>query len=377
ATDKRVGKTAFGNYVGRILSGLSGRETPWGAIIMTHSRGGPPEPPIVNIFEKGDGRPAKELTPEEMFNRRFQPAFLENLLKFGLHGGSDVFEDALILSEYMNAYERRTGRDAPSLSIIGCRRAGAGYFHEFAVSNVDLGLARAAECQGNYILHEGSGGEHPPVKVDSTITLIPADSDLDKLTDFPGLSATDLVILAHCQPETAGLDRIAQVEERLKERNPDLPILRSLFEPEILGDQQELAATLKGKRAYCFTTAPEIVKDRLAAALERDYGVKMIGVSCHLSRDDLMRKDIEEVLALPEPPEAFVIEIKARGVEAARHIHESSGLPYYYINNVPRQVDPEGNPVPGNPDLDEAIHNVLTAGAERFNNRRGTDFPTG
>jgi predicted GTPase len=206
---------------------------------------------------------------------------------------------------------------------------------------------------------------------------VPSNSDLGLLTDFPGLPATDLVILAHCQPETADTDTIARVEERIKERNPDLPIVRSLFEPEILGDQEELAKKLAGKRAYCLTTAPEIVKDRLSDAMERDYKCKMLGVSCHLSRDDLMRKDIQAVLASPEPPEAFFIEIKARGVEAARLISETSGLPYYYINNVPKQVDRKGNLVPGNPDLDREIHRVLTAGAERFNKRRGTDFPTG
>jgi len=235
ATDKRVGKTAFGNYMARLIGGMMDTPTPWTPIIMTHSRGGPPVPPVLHIYRKiNDGRPAAELEPEEMFSRRFQPEFLEKLLDFGLHGASDVFEDALIISQYLDHFEARTGSAAKQVCVVGCRRAGAGYFHEFAVSNVDLGLEKAAECPGNYIIHEGSGGEHPPVKVDATITLVPTDTDTRLLRDFPGLDATDLFILAHCQPETATAEVIAGVESALRERNPTAPVIRTLFEPELL-----------------------------------------------------------------------------------------------------------------------------------------------
>ncbi|MEA1997578.1 MAG: hypothetical protein U9N45_08050, partial [Gemmatimonadota bacterium] len=240
ATDKRVGKTAFGVYVAALMSGLRKTPTPWSSISVTHSRGGPPEPPVLAIFnEPRDGKSPSDMTLEELYSRRFRPEFLERLLSFGLHGASDVYEDALILSEYLNAFEASQGggaEEVPRMHIVGCRRAGAGYFHEFAVSNVELGIQAANSSKGDFILHEGSGGEHPPVKVDGTIMLIPADTDLELLEDFPGLDTTDLVILAHCQPETAGLERIESIERILGERCREVPVMRTFFEPEVIGD---------------------------------------------------------------------------------------------------------------------------------------------
>jgi len=374
ATDKRVGKTTFGIYIAALMSGLRQIETPWSAITMTHSRGGPPEPPVLAIYnDPHDDKDPSQMPLEELYNRRFRPEFLERLLDFGLHGASDVYEDAMILSEYLNAYEAG-GKEVPRMHVVGCRRAGAGYFHEFAVSNVELGIKAANNSGGNFILHEGSGGEHPPVRVDGTITLVPSDTDQELLLDFPGLDTTDLIIMAHCQPETADRATMEAVERIIGERNGKTPIVRTFFEPEVLGEQQAVAAGLKGKRAAYFTTAPRSVEKRLADALVGDYDLQSVQVSFSLTRDQVMRSEIDRLMAATDAPEVFLMEIKARGVEGAGYLREKYGTPVFYVNNVPRQVDKAGVRMPDNSQMDELIAAALNSYVDRFNRRKGTDF---
>lgn len=377
ATDKRVGKTAFGVYVAALMSGLRGIDTPWSSISITHSRGGPPMPPVLSIYNNpGDGKPASAMELDELYNRRFHPEVLERLLDFGLHGASDVYEDALILSEYLTAFEKENpGAETPKMHVIGCRRAGAGYFHEFAVSNVEKGLEAAGTASGDFIIHEGSGGEHPPVAVDGTITLVPADSDEELLEDFPGMDTTDLIILAHCQNETAAPEKIAAVEGVLAARARNARILRTLFEPEVIGSTEEVHAALKGKRAALFTTAPQIVEKRLSGALERDYGVEVVRISFTLARHHAMVAEIDELMKGSAPPEVFLMEIKARGVEGAGYIRKTYGAPVMYVNNVPRQVDGDGNLMPDNSELDAEIVNALNTSVGRFNARGESQFP--
>lgn len=376
ATDKRVGKTAFGVYIAALMSGIRGPDTPWSSISITHSRGGPPEPPVLDIYRNpADTKSPSGMSLEELYSRRFTPEFLERLLDFGLHGASDVYEDALILSEYLTAWEAANpGVETPRMHVIGCRRAGAGYFHEFAVSNVELGLAAANRTEGNFILHEGSGGEHPPVRVDGTITLVPADTDLALLEDFPGLDTTDLVILAHCQPETVDAVRIDEVERILAGRNPELAVARTYFEPEVIGARQEVEG-LRGRSVAFFTTAPKNVEKRLALALENVYGVKVKRICFSLARDDRMRADIDELMADSRPPDLFLMEIKARGVEGARYAREKHGRGVMYVNNIPRHVGADGNAMRDNSGLDRLILDALNKAVRRYNAREGTWFP--
>ncbi|MBW7997906.1 MAG: hypothetical protein FVQ81_15320 [Candidatus Glassbacteria bacterium] len=377
ATDKRVGKTAFGVYVAALMSGLRGIATPWSSITITHSRGGPPKPPVLSIFNNpDDNKPASEMELDELYGRRFCPEVLERLLDFGLHGASDVYEDALILSEYLTAYEQENpGAETPAMHVIGCRRAGAGYFHEFAVSNVEQGLEAAETAGGDFILHEGSGGEHPPVAVDGTITLVPADSDEELLEDFPGMDTTDLIILAHCQDETAGSEKIASVERVLAARARNAKILRTLFEPEVIGSSGEVHAALRGRQAALFTTAPQIVEKRLSAALERDYAVEVVKTSFTLARHHAMVAEIDELMKSSSPPEVFLMEIKARGVEGAGYIRKNYGVPVLYVNNVPHQVDNSGAVLADNSGLDAEIINALNRSVERYNKREGANTP--
>ncbi len=377
ATDKRVGKTAFGVYVAALMSGLRGTATPWSSISITHSRGGPPEPPVLAIFNNPhDGKPAAGMELDELYGRRFHPEVLERLLDFGLHGASDVYEDALILSEYLTAWEKENpGAATPKMHVVGCRRAGAGYFHEFAVSNVELGLKAAESASGDFIIHEGSGGEHPPVAVDGTLMLVPSDTDIELLEDFPGMDTTDLIILAHCQHETASREGIAAVEAVLAARARHAKILRTLFEPEVIGSSAEVHGALRGKKVALFTTAPQIVEQRLSTALERDYGVEVIRTSFTLARHHAMIAEIDELMQGSSPPEVFLMEIKARGVEGAGYIRKNYGVPVLYVNNVPRQVDASGALLADNTGLDAEIISALNRAVGRFNEREGKSFP--
>jgi predicted GTPase len=377
ATDKRVGKTAFGVYVAALMSGLRETDTPWSSISITHSRGGPPEPPVLAIFNNpDDGEKVSEMELEELYDRRFHPQVLERLLDFGLHGASDVYEDALILSEYLTAWEKENpGAETPKTHVVGCRRAGAGYFHEFAVSNVELGLLAAERASGDFIIHEGSGGEHPPVAVDGTLMLVPSDTDIELLEDFPGMDTTDLIILAHCQDETASLEQIKAVEAVLAPRARNAKILRTLFEPEVIGSSAEIKAVLGGKKVALFTTAPKIVEKRLSTALERDYGVQVVKTSFTLARHHAMIAEIDELMKSSSRPEVFLMEIKARGVEGAGYIRKKYGVPVLYVNNVPRQVDSTGAVLADNTGLDSEIVKALNRSVERFNKREGKAFP--
>jgi predicted GTPase len=377
ATDKRVGKTAFGVYVAALMSGLRGAVTPWSSISITHSRGGPPSPPVLAICNnQPDNKPAAEMELAEIYNHRFRPEVLERLLDFGLHGASDVYEDALILSEYLTAWEKgHPGQATPQMHVIGCRRAGAGYFHEFAVSNVELGLAAAETSDGDFILHEGSGGEHPPVAVDGTITLVPADTDEELLEDFPGMDTTDLIILAHCQSETASSEKIDSVERVLASRARNAKILRTLFEPEVIGARDQVHAALRGKRVALFTTAPKTVEERLSGALERDYMVNVVRTSFTLARHHAMVAEIDELMKSAAPPEVFLMEIKARGVEGAGYIRRTYAVPVMYVNNVPRQVDKTGQTMPDNSSLDGEILKALNRAVQRFNAREKKAVP--
>jgi len=59
------------------------------------------------------------------------------------------------------------------------------------------------------------------------------------------------------------------------------------------------------------------------------------------------------------PPEVFLMEIKARGVEGAGYIRKTYGTPVLYVNNVPRQVDSSGAIMADNTALDREIINAL------------------
>ncbi len=369
ATNKRVGKTAFGSYIGGLICGINGIDTPFKPVIITHSRGGPPDPPLIEIHRKESEKKPEELTKKELLSSRFKPEYLARLLDFSLHGASDVFEDALIISTYLDSLEKE-GKEVPYISLIGCRRAGAGYYNEFAVSNVDRGIKKANSSGANLIIHEGSGAEHPPAAVDGVIFFVPSDVDIDLLRDFPGLEKALLFILANCQRETSDPGKISKIKDVLKEKNPTAEVFLTRFEPEAVSSP----ADLKGKKALFLTTAPDYILEKLSAQLSEKYDLEITETLNNLDRDEEMKYSIDRAVK-ENSPDCLLVEIKARGVEGARYAENKYSLDYFYINNIPRLVNGDFSPAEKNNDMDRAILKCVSRAVKKFNTANKKSFP--
>ncbi|MFW6134531.1 MAG: hypothetical protein ACOC5R_03025 [Elusimicrobiota bacterium] len=365
ATDKRVGKTAFGSYIGNLACGIKGIDTKWKPIIITHSRGGPPDPPLIDIYKKESSKSVEDLTVKELLSSRIKPEYLGKLVDFGLHGASDVFEDALILSAYLDQWEQNH-KSAPYISMVGCRRAGAGYFNEFTVSNADKGIIKANKSEANLIIHEGSGAEHPPVDVDGIIFLIPSDVDIKLLKNFPGIEKAVLFIIANYQKETIGEDkeRIDRIKSVIGKRITDIPIILTQFVPEAIVDPDKL----KGKKVGFFTTAPDYILNKLSKNLQDTYGCEVVGCFNNLDSDKEMKASID-YLGQQKKPDLLLFEIKARGVEGAKYGKKEHQIEYYYVNNIPRVVDKEFRVLKNNSVLDKSIIKAVENIDTRFNSK--------
>ncbi|MDA3793441.1 MAG: hypothetical protein PF545_07320 [Elusimicrobia bacterium] len=360
ATNKRVGKTSFGSYIGNLMCGIKmcgikRIDTKFKPIIITHSRGGPPDPPLIEVYKSSADKPAYELTKGELLTSRFKPEYLSRLLDFGLHGASDVFEDALRVSAYLDRWEESHNKVPPYISMIGCRRAGAGYFNEFVVSNAGKGIKKANESEADIIIHEGSGAEHPPVEVDGIIFFIPSDVDLELLDDFPGLEKSILFIIANCQKETAGPDRVKKINDILKKRSPDTKIVLTRFVPEVVAENPDL----KDKEVAFFTTAPNYILKKLALYIEKTYGCRVKESCNNLDNDIAMKKSIDRIEE-DGGVDFYLFEIKARGVEGAGYIRKKYKGRYFYINNIPLAVDEDFKDKKDNRSLDIAIIEAIT-----------------
>lgn len=369
ATNKRVGKTSFGSYIGCLISGMKGFSADWEPIIVTHSRGGPPEPVVLEIYRDRMNKDIKKITLEDIYTSRFRTDYLERLLDFNLHGASDVFEDALIISAYLDNWQR-LGESAPVISVIGCRRAGAGYFQEFTVSNVRKGVEKANEIKGNIVVHEGSGGEHPPVKVDGTIYLVPSDVDLDLLEDFPQIDSASLIIIANCQKESADISHLFEIEKIISEKNPYAGILWTQFVPEIIGPVEYL----KNKNTVLLTTAPGFILNKLKGIIENKYACKVKKTLNCLDRRQDMLNAIDQAVN-SNNIDYFIFEIKAQGVEGAKYVQIKHKKDFFYVNNIPQEVDRQLNPLPDNKNLDNKILKAVDNIVETFKKRENIKSP--
>ncbi len=369
ATNKRVGKTAFGSYVAGLICGIKGLETPWKPVLITHSRGGPPDPPLIEIYREGSSKKTEELTLNELLSSRFKPRYLSRLLDFNLHGASDVFEDALIISSYLDLIQEE-GKEVPYISLIGCRRAGAGYFNEFAVSNVKLGVKKANSIPANLVIHEGSGAEHPPVAVQGVVFLVPSDINPTELKNFPGLEKSILFIIANCQNESSTPEKVREIKKAIREKNLNSPVLLTRFEPEAIQKENNL----KGKKVFLLTTAPGYILERLSSQIQKKYGARVTGAANSLDRDEDMKKDIDRAVK-DDRPDKLLIEIKARGVEGAGYAWKKYGIDCCYINNVPVEVNNDFSAAPSNKRLDRAIVQSVNEAVKKFNSAAGRRFP--
>jgi cyclic 2,3-diphosphoglycerate synthetase len=300
-TGKRIGKTAVGGYVARLLG--ESREV----VVVAMGRGGPAEPQVADV------RPTVE-------------SLLE-LARSGQHAASDYLEDAALAG----------------VVTVGCRRCGGGFAGAPVVSNVREGARIAAEREPDLVVFEGSGAALPPVATRKRVLVASANQPPDLVAGYLNayrILISDLVILTMADDGSPSLrelkDAIADVKE--------IPVIATSLRPRPVED-------VSGRRVAFFSTAPEHVLPLLAHHLRDEHGADVVHVSGNLAKRRHLREELERVDA-----DVYLVEIKAAAIDVVAEAAHERGLEVVFADN-------EVRPLPGEPDLDE--HLVALADAAR------------
>lgn len=317
-TGKRIGKTAVSAYAARLI-----HKNEYNPCVVAMGRGGPEEPEIV----RGD---QIEITPQ----------FLMEQSDKGIHAASDHWEDALM----------------SRILTIGCRRCGGGMVGDVFITNMKKGAQLANEVDSDFVIMEGSGAAIPPVKTDKHIVLVGVNQPLMNIENFFGpfrIGLADLVVLTMCEEPMASAEKIKQVEDLVKEVNPEAKVIPTVFRPKPLAD-------ITGKNVLFATTAPESIKSVLVDHLENKYDCKVVGTTPHLSNRPLLQKDIEKYI---DEADVMLTELKAAAVDVATKDSLEAGLEVVYCDNIPIVIDEKYG------SLSEAIINVVDSSIEAFNSK--------
>jgi cyclic 2,3-diphosphoglycerate synthetase len=149
-TGKRVGKTAIGGLVGRVLKKLNLKPA-----IITLSRGGPNKPIIV----RGD-------------KIKIDLKYLLDIDKKGMHASSDCFEDAL----------------TAQVATFGCRRCGGGFAGKAMVTVVDTGVSDTGRKRSYRTRNKNgqsyTGHGYHPAHRDIGRLYDPAENTLRRSSDY-------------------------------------------------------------------------------------------------------------------------------------------------------------------------------------------------
>jgi cyclic 2,3-diphosphoglycerate synthetase len=285
-TGKRIGKTAMGGLVGRVL-----KEMKMKPAIVTLSRGGPTKPIVV----RGD----------EM---KLDLDYLLNIDAHGIHASSDCFQDAL----------------SAGVPTFGCRRCGGGMAGRPVVTVVDAGVRMAQKASYvKSVIVEGSGASVAEIQTDKVILMMdilqPAEILEGYMTPLRILYA-DLVVLNMCEDFLVDQQKIDRVIRRIREVKPKVRIATAVIRPFLREPKK-----VKGKKIFLVTTAPKEVMPFLAKYLEKKYGCKVVGMSYNLSiRPEL----IQDLKALKKSKADFVVtELKAAAIAVAVKEAKKAGLP--------------------------------------------------
>ncbi len=314
-TGKRIGKTAVSAYAARLI-----HKKDYNPCVVAMGRGGPEHPEIVH----GD---KIELTPQYLMEQSDK----------GVHAASDHWEDALM----------------SRILTIGCRRCGGGMVGDVFITNMKKGAELANEVDSDFVIMEGSGAAIPPIKTDKHIVLVGANQPIINIEKFFGpfrINLGDLVVITMCEEPMASIQKVEQIENFIKDINPDAIVIPTVFRPKPLGD-------IKGKNILFATTAPDSIKDVLVEHLEDFYGCKVIGTTPHLSNRPLLQKDIEKHI---DQVDVMLTELKAAAVDVATKDALEAGLEVVYCDNIPIVTD--GN----NERLDQAIITVVDGAIDSF-----------
>lgn len=316
-TGKRIGKTAVSGFCSRLLN-KNGYEP----CVVAMGRGGPEEPEIVH----GD-------------EIKLTPNFLLEQSEKGVHAASDHWEDALM----------------SRIPTIGCRRCGGGMAGEVFLTNMKEGAKLANEIDSKFVTFEGSGAAIPPIKTNKNIVLVGANQPINNIIKYMGpyrVGLGDLIIITMCEEPMASKEKIEYLEEKIKEINPDVKVISTVFRPKPLED-------ISGKNILFTTTAPKAVQDELINYLETNYNCKVVGVSSNLSNRPLLRKDIEKYI---DEVDVMLTELKAAAVDVATKDAIDAGLDVVYCDNIPVAVDYTY------PDLEKSIIDLVETAIFEFNN---------
>jgi cyclic 2,3-diphosphoglycerate synthase len=306
-TGKRVGKTAVSAHAARVLA-ASGRDP----VVVAMGRGGPAEPEPIDP----GGRP---IGVQDLLTRS----------RSGQHAASDFLEDAVVAG----------------VPTVGARRCGGGLAGAPYLSNVWEAARLAAASAPGLVLLEGSGAAIPPVAADRTLLVTSAARAPDAFGSGLGpyrVLVSDMVVLTMCEPPLASPPQVERVRDAIHALRPELPVIATVLDP-VPGEP------LDGAQVTYFTTAPAEIHDRLAASLERSYGVHVQAVVGSLADRAVLRAD----LGRPEVAGAdvFLVELKAAAVDVVAEAADRLGRRIVFCDNRPRALQ-------GEADLDAALRDL-------------------
>ena len=290
-TGKRIGKTAVSAYAARLIHNRK-----YNPCIVAMGRGGPEKPEIV----RGD---LIKLTPEYLMEQSDK----------GVHAASDHWEDALM----------------SRILTIGCRRCGGGMLGDVFLTNMKKGAELANDVDADFVIMEGSGAAIPPIKTNRHIVLVGLNQPIENIKSYFGpfrIKLADLVILTMCEEPMASPEKVKEVEEFIKDINPEAEVISTVFRPKPVDD-------IGGKNILFATTAPDSIKDVLVSYLEENYGCKVVGTTSHLSNRPLLQKDIEKYI---DEADIMLTELKAAAVDVATKDALKAGLGVVYCDNIPK-----------------------------------------
>ena len=288
ATGKRVGKTAVGVSVARLLDreGID-------PVVVCMGRGGPPEPEYVNAHEM-----------------KLDADTLIDVAREGGHAASDYWEDALL----------------SQVPTVGCRRCGGGMAGTPVASNVMAGARVADQGDHHFVIMEGSGATFAPVYTDRRLVIVGGAQPIDNVLHYLGefrLSTSDLAIVTMCEEPMASPEKVRQLEEGILDIKPDIDLALTVFRPEPLG-------SVEGKRVFLATTAPQESVETIVNSLEEDHGCDVTGVSTNLSNRPKLRKELHRGL---QECDVLLTEIKAASIDVAAMGAKEEGVEIIFLHN--------------------------------------------
>ena len=297
-TGKRMGKTAVTGYAARLLA--RDRDV----VVVSMGRGGPAEPEVAEVAPTVDD--------------------LLELSRAGAHAASDYLETAALAG----------------VPTIGCRRAGGGLAGMPWTTNLAAGMQKAIDRDPELVVFDGSGAAIPPVQADRRILVAGAHQDPGLVTGYLNayrILISDLVVLTMAED---GTDHEA-VGEAVREVK-DIPVVATVLRPRPV-------EPIEGRRVAFFTTASPSAGELLERHLREEHGARDVSVSCNLSDREHLREDLAHAEA-----DVYVVEIKAAAIDVVCEGAKERGVDVVFADN-------EVIPVPGQPDLDAALKELVPA----------------